>query len=126
MQRKLVRTGENLLQIELRCPKQIEAGGTIRFSAFFLSLKDGPFNPTSIAAKVYEGTQMANLRATLVPIQDNRGIGSYFADYAVPPSQPTGPLAVVWTGSYMQSDELSSYALQATQIFRAINPPAWV
>ncbi len=91
----------------LRCPKEIEAGGTIRFSVFFEHEREGPVNPSGLTCKVYEGIQMATLDATLLPVQDIYGIGSYFADFNVPGSQGSGPLYVVWNGSYESSGTAS-------------------
>ncbi|MGI0085242.1 MAG: hypothetical protein ACREBQ_09180 [Nitrososphaerales archaeon] len=123
---KRVKTGQNLIIVTLTAPDEIEAGGTIRFSAFFLSLKDGAFNPTGLQAKIYEGVQRATTLSTITPTQDDKGVGSYFADYIVPTNQGTGPLAVMWTGIYQQSDQSVPMSIQATQIFRVINPPTWV
>ena len=115
-------TGNGLFMIKVRCPKQIEAGGTIRFSAFFVHQRDGPVNPSSLACKVYEGRQMATLKATLTTYQDIYGTGSYFADYAVPATQGSGPLTTVWSGSYQSSGTLTAEPVQATQVFRVVNP----
>jgi hypothetical protein len=120
---KKVRTGQNLIIVTLTSPDQIEAGGTIRFSAYFLSIKDGAFNPTNITAKVYEGQQRATLLATITPTQDDKGIGSYFADYTTSSTQGSGTLAVIWTGTYKQSDQSVAMAIQATQTVRVTNPP---
>lgn len=112
--------------VTLTAPDQIEAGGTIRFSAYFLSRRDGAFNPTGITATIYEGNQRSIKLATITPTQDDKGIGSYFADYTLPSTQGTGPIYCTWTGSYEQSDETSSYAVQATQVVRVTNPATWI
>ena len=123
---KRVRTGENLVLVTLTAPDVIEAGGTIRFSSFFLSVKDGAFNPTGIQAKVYEGVQRATILGTITPTQDDKGVGSYFADFTVPPTQGTGPIYVTWTATYKQSDESTAMAVQATQKVRVTNPATWI
>lgn len=120
--KKTVVTGNGLFTIRLRCPKQIEAGGTIRFSVFFKHQRDGPVNPIGLTCKVYEGQQMATLKSTLTPYQDVYGTGSYFADYNVPASQGSGPLYVVWIGSYESEGTSASEPVQATQVFRVTNP----
>src|SRR5579875_1842256 len=122
MSKKTIRTGNGLFTIRMQCPKQIEAGGTIRFSIFFLHERDGPVNPTSLTCKVYEGQQMGTLKATLNPYQDIYGVGSYFADYNVPGNQGSGPLYVVWSGSYQSQGTSQAEPVQATQVFRVINP----
>ncbi len=123
---KKIRTGSNLVLVTLTAPDQIEAGGTIRFSAFFLSIKNGAFNPTGISAKIYEGRQRAILLSTIAPTQDDKGVGSYFADYTVPTTQGTGPIYVTWTGTFEQSDESTPMAVQATQVVRVTNPNTWI
>ena len=121
-----IRTGSNLVIVTLTAPDQIEAGGTIRFSAFFLSVKNGAFNPTAITATVYEGMQRATKLSTITPTQDDKGVGSYFADYAVPQNQGTGPIAVMWIGTFQQSDESAPMPIQATQVVRVTNPATWI
>jgi hypothetical protein len=122
---KKVRTGQNLVIVTLTAPDQIEAGGTIRFSAFFLSMKDGAFNPNSLQVKIYEGVQRATTLATITPTQDDKGIGSYFADFTVSSTQGTGPIYATWTGTYKQSDESTAMNVQATQVVRVTNPSTW-
>ena len=124
--RKTIQTGNGLFIIKLRCPKEIEAGGTARFSVFFEHQRDGPVNPSSLACKIYEGQQMATLKATLTAVQDIYGTGSYFADYNVSSSQGSGPLYVVWSGTYESSGTSSSFPVQATQVFRVVNPSGHV
>ncbi len=120
-----IRTGQNLIIVTLTAPDQIEAGSTIRFSAFFLSVKDGAFNPSSLQAKVYEGIQRATTLGTITPTQDDKGVGSYFADFTVPSTQGTGPIYIQFTGSYKQSDESIAMPIQATQKVRVVNPSTW-
>ncbi|SRR5579875_2164899 len=122
MSKKTIKTGNGLFFVRLKCPKEIEAGGTIRFSVFFLHERDGPVNPSGLACKVYEGQQRATTLATLTPIQDIYGTGSYFADYNVSSTQGSGPLYVTWAGSYESSGTSQSLPVQATQVFRVINP----
>ena len=120
--RKKIYTGDGLFTMKLRCPMQIEAGGTIRFSIFFLHQRDGAINPQSLSCKVYEGVQMGTLKATLTAYQDIYGTGSFFADYAVPPNEGTGPMYTVWSATYQSQGTASAMPLQATQIFRVVNP----
>ncbi|MHB8565730.1 MAG: hypothetical protein ACYC7D_05380 [Nitrososphaerales archaeon] len=120
MAKKVIRTG--LFTIKLESPKEIEAGGTMRFSIFFLHERDGPVNPSNLTCKVYEGTQRATLLATLTPMQDTCGTGSFFADYSVSGSSGSGALYVTWEGSYQSTGTSSALQVQATQIFRVINP----
>ena len=108
--------------MRLKCPRQIEAGGTLRFSVRFLHERDGPVNLTGLAAKVYEGIQMAILKATLTTYQDIYGNGSYFADWTVGSTQGSGPLYVVWSGTYESIGTSSALEVQATQVFRVTNP----
>jgi len=122
LQIKKVRLGQNSLLITLTAPREVEAGTTVRFSAYFNSLKDGAFNPSSLSAKVYEGTQRATTLATLTPIQDDKGTGSYFADFAVSSTQGTGPIYVTWTGTYHQSDDPTPLNIEVSQRIRVVNP----
>jgi hypothetical protein len=119
---KTVVTGKNHLKIRLTCAVEIDSGSTARFSAYFQSMKDGAFNPTGIAAQVFEGAMNPILRATLTPIQDEYGIGSYFAEWNVPLSQGSGPVYVEWSGSYKQSDETSSQPIRVRQTIKVVNP----
>jgi hypothetical protein len=119
---KTVWTGDGLFRIMLKCPKDIEAGGTARFSVFFLHQRDGPVNPSALVCKVYEGQQMATLKATLTTYQDIYGVGSFFGEYNVPSNQGSGSLYAVWTGSYQSNGTSSAQPVQATQVFRVINP----
>jgi hypothetical protein len=121
LSRKLVNTGDGLFKITLVCPKQIMAGGTIRFRVFFLHQRDGPVNPSGLTLKIYEGNQLATLLSTVTIYQDVYGVGSYFGDYNVPSSQGTGPLTAVWSGSYQSIGTNSSLPVQAFQEFRVIN-----
>ncbi|MHB8603522.1 MAG: hypothetical protein ACYC9R_12885 [Nitrosotalea sp.] len=120
--RKTITTGSGLFKITLQCPAQIESGGTMRFSVFFLHMRDGPVNPVSLSCKVYEGQKMATLLATLTIDQDIYGIGSFFADYSVPSTQGSGPLYAVWSGTYESSGTSTAMPVQATQVFRVTNP----
>ena len=122
MSKKTIRTGNGLFTIKLQCPREIEAGGTIRFSVFFLHERDGPVNPASLTCKVYEGVQRATLLSSLTPVQDIYGTGSYFADYNVSASQGSGQLYVQWDASYQSIGTPSALPVQATQVFRVINP----
>ncbi len=122
MSRKVIRTGNGLFIIRLLCPKEIEAGGTIRLSVFFEHQRDGPINPTGLTCTIYEGVQMATTKATPTPIQDIYGTGSWFADYNVPSDQGSGPLYVTWEGSYQSAGTPSALPVQATQVFRVTNP----
>lgn len=119
---KKITTGNGLFTIRLKCPNQIEAGSTIRFSVYFFHQRDGPVNPSSLTSKVYEGQQMSTLKETLTTYQDIYGTGSYFADYNVPNGTASGPLYVVWSGSYQSSDTGVAEPVQATQTFRVVNP----
>lgn len=111
----------------LRCPKQIEAGGTIRFSSYFKHQRDGPVNPTGLSCKVYEGQQMATVLDTLTTYQDIYGTGSYFADWNCPSGTGSGSnYYVVWAGSYQSKGTLTSEPVQATQVFRIVNPTSKV
>ena len=122
MSRKTIRTGRGLFKITLESPAEIEAGGTIRFSVYFFHERDGPMNPSSLTCKVYEGQQMATLLATLTPIQDIYGTGSYFADYNMSATQGSGPLYVVWAGSYTSEGTSTPFPVQGIQTFRVTNP----
>lgn len=119
LQRLILRT--NLFQITMVAPKQISAGGTARFRVYFLHLFDGPVNPTGIACKIYEGQQLATLLSTLTVYQDIYGAGSYFADYAVPSTQGTGPLSCAWSGTYESIGTTQGMPVEAIQIFRVVN-----
>jgi hypothetical protein len=120
--KKTIRTGNGLFTIKLQNPREIEAGGTIRFSAIFFHERDGTVNPSQLSCKVYEGMQMATLLATLSPVQDIYGTGSYFADYSVSATQGSGALYATWSGTYQSIGTSSALPLQATQVFRVINP----
>ena len=122
MSKKTIRTGNGLFTIKLQCPKEIEAGGTIRFSVYFMHERDGPVNPSQLTCKVYEGMQRANLLQSLTPVQDIYGIGSYFSDYSVSSTAGSGTLYVQWEGTYQSSGTPSALAVQATQVFRVTNP----
>ena len=122
MSYKYDRTGEGLFEIRLRCPKQIEAGGTIRFSVRFLHERDGPVAITGLAAKLYEGVQRATLIATLTIYSDIYGTGSYFADYTISSTQGSGPLYVIWSGTYQSIGTSTALEVQATQVFKVVNP----
>ncbi|MHB1868417.1 MAG: hypothetical protein ACYCPP_05670 [Nitrososphaerales archaeon] len=119
---KKVVTGNGLFTITARCPKQIEAGGTIRLSIFFKHQRDGPVNPSGLTCKVYEGQQMATLKATLTTYQDIYGTGSYFADWNCPNTQGSGGLYCQWNGTYQSEGTSTAEPVQATQVFRVVNP----
>ena len=127
MNRKKILTGMGLFAIHLQCPRAIEAGGTARFTVQFFHQKDGPVNPSSLTAKVYEGHRHATTIATLTPIQDQNwggGKGAYFAEWDVPATQGSGPYTVVFNGTYVSSDDTTNTPrdINATIGTRVTNP----
>jgi len=124
---KRIVTGRGLFIITLTAPKEIEAGGTVRFSARFLHMKDGAVNPSSLTAKVYEGRQHAVLLASPTPIVDvNWGgsPGAWFAEWTVPSSQGSGPVVCVFSGTYQSTDAPGDGAMsvQGSIGTRVVNP----
>jgi hypothetical protein len=120
LKRRVIDTGD-LFKITIVWPKQVMAGGTIRFKVYFLHTRDGPVNPSSLALKIYEGRQLATLLSTVTIYQDVYGIGSYFGDYNVPSIQGSGPLTFVWSGSYQSIGTNSSLPVLAQDDFRVTN-----
>ncbi|MHB1907761.1 MAG: hypothetical protein ACYCQJ_02680 [Nitrososphaerales archaeon] len=123
IKKQTIRTGKGLFVIKVSCPAEILAGGTIRFSVFFLHERDGPVNPSNLTCKIYEGIQLSTLLSTLTIYQDIYGTGSYFSDYAVSSSQGTGNLTALWSGTYESQGTQSVLPVQAAQTFKVVNVP---
>jgi hypothetical protein len=105
-------------------PRVIDAGNTARFTVQFYHQKDGPVNPTGLTAVVYQGviSTYRKTLATLTPLQDKYGTGSYFAEYSVPMTQGAGPIYCEYAGTYTSSDNPTPEPVLVRIYTRVVQP----
>jgi len=121
---KEIVTGIGSFDITQQSPRVIDAGGTARFTVQFYHQKDGPVAPAGLTASIYQGVISTTrlLLATLTPLPDVYGVGSFFVDFPVPLTQGAGPVYCEWSGMYTSSDNPTPEPVLIRSYTRVVQP----